>query len=324
MNIYSSADLLRLALDKAGEPSDGNSPYHLRALEFLNDVYLDVLSGSSIFLPDLQDPFPWARARVPLELTLVAPYTDGSVAITKGSTSGTFSSAPAASLGSFKDRLIKVDGNQDYYRVATHTAGATAFTLTHAYAGETVSAGGFKAIKTIYNLTTAPGQILRLCGPFRTQRAGAYEGDPFIASTSLDAMDQEWPLSRLASGVPERFCLMYENEADGEFLIRFSHYVLEDMKIEVPYIPVPSPLIDSQSSIPNIPREKRVGLAFGAAFYILDLKEDPNKATYFELTQRTFSGLQTQQRRETAQTSTHNRGRLIPRRDRQRRFKLRG
>jgi hypothetical protein len=316
-NTYSTSDLLRGALKKAGENTDGTSPYHLRALELMNKVYLDALSGASMFDVDIGDPFPWAKSREQKSITLLPPYETGTVTLTKGSKVGSFSDAPDALLGSFRDRLLSVSGRVDYYSIASHTAGQTAFELSHEWAEEDVTDHAFSAFKLVYNVADKePSEILRLCAPFRVYRRSGVldDNDGRVFSLSEEAMDDHYPLSRLTSGVPDRFSVVYESEETGEHLVRFSHFVLEPMKVDIPFVPMPEDLIDSDSSIPVLPRERRIFLEFATAYHLLDEKNDTKANDYYHLAGRQLAALMKSERKEVRQASK-NRGQLIARRD---------
>lgn len=311
-------DLLRGALRRAGEVVDGTSKYHETALRYMNNVYRDVLSGGTVFDVDVGEPWAWARAVTPGNFTLLVPYETGTVSLTNGSTSGSFSNAPAASLGSFNDRFLKVLGHNEYYRITAHTAGATSFTLDASYLGTTGTTLSFKCHKLIYDLGA---NILRLVEPFRIYDFADYrEDDPIIFGIELNRFRVEFPLARLQSGIPERFSILYQS--DTVFKVQVSRSVqINSIKVDFDYVPVPTDIIESISSIPIIPRDKRVVLEYATAHHVLMDKEDSKADYYLNLTRSTLRSM-LEASHKVYQNTSKRRGQIIPRLDEVRRTRF--
>jgi len=150
-----TADILDNALFRAGEPTNGNSSYEDKALEYINKIQHTVISGGHIFaLGDLkgvtvEEDWVWARARAPLTLELRPSITTGSLTLTNGSTAGTFSSAPAESVEGW---FLREEGASVTYRIAVHTSGGTAFSLDTDYVGTSGSGKSFRIFKLDYEL----------------------------------------------------------------------------------------------------------------------------------------------------------------------------
>ena len=150
----SSADILDLALQKAGEVTSGTSAYETQALNYLNRVHMTLISGGTIPLGkdstvQIDEIWPWSRAKFPLLIELQPKYNTGTITLTQGSESGTFSSAPTVSL---KGYHIKVFGYDEWYKIGAHTASATAFELETAYAETGGSGLTYLAAKLDYEL----------------------------------------------------------------------------------------------------------------------------------------------------------------------------
>ena len=146
--LKSTPELKAEVLAICGELTDGNSPYDALAVQYLNDVYQGVLAGGNEFGIDVAEPWVWAQSKRPILLTLV-PAETGIATLTQDSNSGTFSVAPTISLAG---RYFRVESRADIYRIATHAANATAFTLDQPY----IEAGGalnFMAFQIDYNVT---------------------------------------------------------------------------------------------------------------------------------------------------------------------------
>lgn len=148
-NFRTTADILDSVLSKSGEVTNGNSPYESRALEYLNRIYHAIISGGTEFNMEVDEPWVWAKNPSPIVIELQPKYNTGSLTLTNGSAAGTFSSAPASSLQGW---FIKVNSRAGVFKIATHTAGATSFTLDGSYDGTTGSSLNFEAFKLDYEL----------------------------------------------------------------------------------------------------------------------------------------------------------------------------
>lgn len=88
----------------------------------------------------------------------VVDITTGTVSVSAGGTTVTFSSAPAVSV---TDWFIKFSSSDNWYRISDHTAASTTATLTQAY-GETsnLSSGTYTLRKLFYSTSTPLDSIL--------------------------------------------------------------------------------------------------------------------------------------------------------------------
>lgn len=150
----STADIMDLALSNAGEVTNGNSPYETQLLNYLNRVHHTLVSGGTIPIGkdttvQIDEMWPWSKAKHPLLLDIQPKYTTGTVTLTNESEAGTFSSAPALS---YKGWHITIDGRDEWFKIVSHTAGATAFQLDDHYTGDTGSGLSFKLVKLDYEL----------------------------------------------------------------------------------------------------------------------------------------------------------------------------
>lgn len=144
-----SADYVDAILNRAGETANGNSDYEADALDALNKVHQAVISGGNIFDMDVNDTWVWAKSKRPMVLELQPKIIDGSISLALGSEVGTFSVAPTSSLAGW---FIKVIGDKETYRVASHAANSTAFELDGAYVGTTNAAATYETYKLDYEL----------------------------------------------------------------------------------------------------------------------------------------------------------------------------
>lgn len=149
-----TADIMDLALTNAGEVTNGNSPYESDLLNKLNRVHHTLISGGTISLGkdvtlDIDEVWPWSRAKRPMILELQPKITTGTVTLTLGSEAGTFSSGPSVSVAGW---YLRVSGQEGTYRIASHTAAATAFELDGAWPLASVSGGSFTLFQLDYDL----------------------------------------------------------------------------------------------------------------------------------------------------------------------------
>lgn len=73
----------------------------------------------------MAEAWDWAEAKKPIVLTL-KPSVSGTVTLTQGALAATFTSAPSDSLEKY---LLTLDGYEDMYRIAAHTAASTSASL---------------------------------------------------------------------------------------------------------------------------------------------------------------------------------------------------
>jgi hypothetical protein len=123
-------------LNRAGETTSGTSPYEADALTYLNKIHHGLVAGGLVFDVNVDDAWPWARAKYPYVLELQAPITTGTVTFTNGSDAVVFTSGPAVSVAGW---FIRISGESTVYRIASHTAAATAADIDAFYVGTTGS-----------------------------------------------------------------------------------------------------------------------------------------------------------------------------------------
>lgn len=305
-NLTTTSDILLSTLSRVGELESSSSPYYTKALEYINEIYLKILGGANVFDLDMGEPWVWAKSQYPGVLQLNPVNDTGTVTLTKASTSGTFSSAPSTSMAGY---YLKIDDRPEYFRIATHTASATAFTLDAAYTDTSGSGLTFKAIPLNYSLTSS---VLRLFEPmvvYRDQGVLADE-DGKIYGIDLNSLKKEYPLTRLEQGVPTRFAQFYDT--DGTISVRFNKYVETETRVEYEYIPIPTALTASPDLTPLIPREFREALVYGAAYFLCLDKDDSRADSYLQITQAVLRAMMKANRKELKDYGL-NRGRLLPR-----------
>lgn len=263
-NSYSTQDLVKGALQRVGEKTDGSSNFHSLALKYVNRGYSDVLKGNCIFAPEIREAWRWARQTK--SYTVLGYYNSGSVSLINGSVNGTFSSAPTISLQGY---IFRVVGLPTFYTIATHTAGQTAFTLDLAYIEPTASALAYYAMPLILDLGIG---VLHLVDPIRqyVQRILEYgETAPDMGRIYYSDPNEffsKWPLQYIQNDNPTKFTIV--SSSDTSFKLQFNKYPTNPFRIDIDLIQSQPNLTDSSTSIPLVPYEDRDVLEMIGAYYL--------------------------------------------------------
>lgn len=277
-NAYSTADLVKGTLQRCGELTDGTSPLHQLALKFVNRAYSDILKGNSVFAPEVREVWTWARQTA--TLVILANYNSGSVTFTTGSTAGTFSVAPTVSLVGYNLQIVNQPNSQmvSWYKIATHTASSTAFTLDFQY----VEASGTYSFNAI-PLTVDLGRgVLRLAEPLRQYNTRILELGELPADmgriyfVEYNKFWEKYPLELLLNDIPSRFTV--ESSSDTSYVLRFNKWPSNPMRVDYDYISTQPLLVDASTSVPLVPFEDRDVLEIMASYYLFLDKKQPMDA----------------------------------------------
>jgi len=114
---------------------------------WINETYKRVAASAN---------WPWL-----LKLDVVQTAEDittGTVAITKDTTALVFSSGPTPSVAT--DYRILIDGDDNWYDISSHTAGATSATLSDNYLGATVTVATYIVRRFWYSLPSDVDRIV--------------------------------------------------------------------------------------------------------------------------------------------------------------------
>lgn len=254
MAFTTGKDLKALVLSRAGD--DAVSPdFGSEVQDYIQASYIGVLS----------EGFPWtfATKTPPGILTTVAEITAGSVLVTNGLASITFSSAPAVSVAG---RKFYVDNEGIVYRILTHTAGQAAATLDANYVGVSGSGLAYHVFQDEYALAS---DFLRPLGkPFLRDAHGSYDLDLI----SQDELKAKYPHS-WQGGTTARYCAFI-----AAARIRIAPWPVDARRFEYDYIYHPGTLtFDGGVSDTLIiqPAEDRIVVAFFAAANVMvDMNDD--------------------------------------------------
>lgn len=276
-NSYSTADLIKGTLQRVGELSDGTSPLHGLALKYINIGYTDLLKGNSIFSPEIREVWIWAKQTATFK---ILPNATGSATLTTGSVNGTFAIAPTGSLVGYNFVITNLSNSNtiSWYKIATHTASSTAFTLDFGYV-EPSGTFNYNAVPLTVNLNRG---ILRLADPLRQYNTRVLEFGELPADMGrLYYVDPNkfwelYPLELLLNDIPSRFTV--DAYSDTQTTLRFNKYVSSPIRVDYDYISTQPLLTDDTSSVPLVPFEDRYVLEFMAAYYLYLDKKQPQDA----------------------------------------------
>lgn len=142
------SDILDEILQKAGEPTNGNSPFETLARTYANKVNNAIICGGNIFSIKVDESWAWARSRHPINIELQPEYSTGNVTCTLGSTAVTFGTAPADSLEGW---FLQVSGKSTVYKITQHSAGGATAAIDANFVN---TSGGysFRAFKLDYEI----------------------------------------------------------------------------------------------------------------------------------------------------------------------------
>lgn len=301
-NYQFSADLIADILFRAGEPTDGTSDFDAIALKYLNRAYQALVMGGGEVDSDINEDWWWARKHPPGVLNLIPEITLGTLTATNNSTSITFTNAPAASVVGY---FIRIGDHPDLFRIATHTAAATAATLDAAFTGTTGASQTFHLFKAEYDLAS---DVVRVISPMRIYQGTLSEVD----GTELMSLERDHPLREIQAGAPLQFALVTERK------IRFSHYgpasdtTPNMIRVEYDYIYRPADLTDSGSEEPIVPLNYRKLLTDIALTFLFVDKNDDRASSVSGLAKKGLQAMENEQRSRMVNYS-RNYGTLYPR-----------
>jgi hypothetical protein len=262
-----TSEIVDDVLFRASEPTDGTSDFDSVALDYVNRAYRAIWTGGGELVKDMNEPWLWLKKDPPGVLVLNPVVNAGSVTVTQGVATITFSSPPAASVAG---RFFKVDSHTDIFRILTHTGGNATATLDAGYTGPSGAGFTFRVMQLEYPLAA---DVLRVIAPMRVQAESRRE----IEGCDLNALDRDFPLTNIDSGTPDRFALVTEGK------VRFNRYGGQDsttfIRVEYEYLQKPSDLTNSASEEPLVPLEFRQVLADYAVFMLYQSKSDQRAET---------------------------------------------
>jgi len=268
--LENNADIIDHALDLVNEKTDGTSEYEDQSVSLLKQALQTLADGGTIFGADINEEWLWLQKSTPGIITL-QPKIPVTFSSENGSQSVDFGTEPVASIdSSVEGWFFKADNESDIYRIATHDSGGHYASIDSEYTGATVSTGDGKVFKLEYDL---PSDFLRFYSPIRLQRDNQRE----ITVGSEQAMDRDWPLLDVESGVPTRAAFVDQNT------LRFNRYADKNMiRLELPYLFDPNTPLNATSDTLPCPEAHYGFFVYFIAHFLAILKKESDKAAVFQ------------------------------------------
>lgn len=190
--------------------------------------------------------WPFLRSPTPLVIQTVPDITAGTVATTAGSTSITFSTAPVDSNGSnvsVSGRFIQTSSSKDFYKITSHTSGATAATIEIG-AINTAAAATYKVSKFYYSTSTNVDRIIQVY-----QDVLPYQ----LLETTVEYF-QAYNPGFLSSGTPRLYCMAGIDSSAGAGTPQFRLWPTPDavINLRIDYFTVATDM-SSDSDVSVIP-----------------------------------------------------------------------
>lgn len=202
-------------------------------------------------------------------------YADGTVSVTPGSQTITFSTAPAASKAGF---LFAVDQFSEIYTISAHTAGSTTATISAPYNGALGSGLSFKIWTDVVGLPTDCRETIEVYHD--------YHGEP-MKPLGLQDMRRKIAASPRFDGRPAYYSTYdyfdpstsdAETESDRYRLMRIYPSVSTlPTTLHIDYIKEVTPL-ELDDDEPLMPIEDRIVLVYGALARAWKRHADPQSA----------------------------------------------
>lgn len=225
--------------------------------------------------------FVWAKSKFPKIITLLEPLESESLTVTSNSTTATLASASTSNL---TDWHIQVDGDQEVYRIASHTANSTGLTLDSVYVNSTDSSAAADIFKLVYSVGS--NDILALSSPIRCTSDKAQSR--YIKIVDENELRDRFPLADVTKEFPEYCSIIHED--DGTLYLQFSSYSEDLERLEVPYIPIPT-TIDESSNDPIVPKHHRLCIAELACYFMLQRIDDDRASAHLAIARGLFDDL---------------------------------
>lgn len=245
-NFDNFADLVQDVISRSGG----------EAVAAVDDFYVDAQRAVVRAYQEIcnEADYLFTRADPPGAISTVAPITAGTVNVTNGNGSISFSSPPVSSV---QGRKIIIQGIAEVYRIATHTGGLGPATLDAAFNGPNNAAATFTVFQDEYSLAS---DVRHIIGMFLGENSWEVlqRSQEWLRENYPDPPDPVWP--------PRYFARIAEQK------IRFEGYPDRARRIEYPYTVIPTDIAGSVTIL--IPRNWRYVIADGGLYWIQYVKND--------------------------------------------------
>lgn len=226
----------------------------------VNIVYEDVISRHNWW---------WNRSLTTLQTP--AKITAGTVAMTNGATTVTFSSAPAASVANYK---IKFAASPEVYTISAHTAGASTATLAVAFIGTTDTAASYTVWKDFIQLPTDCKETTVVQHQLDSQPMISVGLSDFRRIVAVDPAREGFPV----------YYTTDDFDSEGKRRLRYYPAVYSNkVNLDVDYMMNFTPL-DLDGDVPIMPLNDRTVLFYYGAAFAWGRERNPEEFnTYWQL-----------------------------------------
>lgn len=132
-----------------------------------------------------------------------------------------------------------------------------------------------------YTSTYLPNQVARMIEPFKMFMVNWW-GEHFCYSTDPIKMQEDYPLARITSRFPDRFCRISEDN-NGVIWVRFNAYPVQLTKLQIDWVAQPIDLQNNTASFTRLPRGDVDTLIHAASAMVLYDKNDSKWETTLKL-----------------------------------------
>lgn len=265
-----------------------------RLLTRLNEAHLEIISGGGILNDTMRGAqssspfvFPWALSTTPIVFNTEAPIKDLTATVNKGSATVTLSDTHATSLAGW---YIRIDREEEVYRILSHTAGTGTLTLDATFVGENKTAVYCAIYKLDY---TIGNNILLPTSGFVS--AKEHRDIPII---DIRQSHKYNVLPNSTEGFPAAAYMVKQNTADKSITVRFDRYTEKSERLEFNYVPVPADL-DLVGSNPILPSHHNIMIVELAAYFEYDLRDYSDSKRWLDRAVQRFASLKAESRQFT-------------------------
>jgi hypothetical protein len=195
------------------------------------------------------------------DIRLIPYDSTGTVAVTNGSATITFSSAPASSMTGYK---FSVEGYEEVLEISAHTAAASTATLPTAYTGDTNATATYKLWTNEYALPTDCRETVEVWHDFSTKPMEPVGRQELIRRRLQDGKKEGRPTIYWTTDYYDPTPLTDEEESDRYRLLKVHPSIHEDATtLHVEYVKEVDAL-ELDADEPFMAIEDRICLVYGA------------------------------------------------------------
>ena len=304
-NLVTTDDLKAYALWLAGEPTDGTSSYDERVLQHMQTVYNTLVTGGTLGTRDIAisaglyshvvdiatTDWYWTRKQPPFALvttpamlgvssgvTLNQGTQLGTVALTYGSPTITFSVAPSITVAGWRLKILQQQGGIStppitVPRIEDHIANATTALLDTAWNQDTQTVSVFVLFQAEYAMPTdfarfSESPQVHGGGWGNSIGSGGSSASSKLAIGSYEQVSGLYPLTEYNQGPPTAAARLNTN------VLMMNRWDTFSYRVEFSYVFNPPKLEIDIAQEPLVPLRFRQILSLGAAMFITQDKVD--------------------------------------------------